>query len=67
PKNMSSAAHVKISEMNSRMEQDALEAAREALSRATSEREVAQHIKQHFDQKYRPNNWSCIVGRNFGS
>ncbi|CAF0740373.1 unnamed protein product [Didymodactylos carnosus] len=62
-----SSSHVKASEMNSRMEQDAVEVAREALSRASSEREAAEHIKRHFDQKHRPNNWSCIVGRNFGS
>ncbi|CAF1209512.1 unnamed protein product [Didymodactylos carnosus] len=62
-----SSPRIKLSEMNSDMEQDAVEVAREVLGRGKSERDVAEHIKRHFDQKYSPHNWSCIVGRNFGS
>ena len=29
------------------------------------EKEIAAHIKKHFDAKYKPT-WHCVVGKSFG-
>ena len=37
-----------------------------ALRTYTTEKHIAERVKQNFDQLYEPT-WHCIVGRNWGS
>ena len=43
---------VKVADMQKDMVEEAFRVAREALARHEVEREVACHIKKHFDSKY---------------
>lgn len=38
----------------------------QAFEKFSVEKDVAEHIKKMFDQKYGPT-WHCIVGKNFGN
>ena len=35
-----------------------------AMQKYESEKDIAKHVKQHFDAKYSPN-WHVVVGKNF--
>jgi len=59
-------AVVKIADMSTEMQVDAVASATTALDKFTIEKDVAAHIKKDFDKKHGPT-WHCIVGRNFGS
>ena len=48
------------------MQSQALLVARDATSKHTVEKDVAQYIKKEFDSRFGAT-WHCIVGRNFGS
>lgn len=43
---------VKVADMQKEMVEEAFRVSKEALGRHEVEREVAKHIKQHFDHKY---------------
>lgn len=43
---------IKVSDMQQEMISEAFRVAKEALGRHEIEREVAKHIKKHFDNKY---------------
>jgi dynein light chain LC8-type len=43
---------IKVSDMQQEMINEAFRVAKEALGRHEIEREVAKHIKKHFDNKY---------------
>ena len=57
---------VKLIDMEDEMKEDAVHKAIEAVKEFTTERDIAQHVKVFFDQKYQPA-WHCIVGKAFGS
>ncbi|KZF22118.1 hypothetical protein L228DRAFT_247742 [Xylona heveae TC161] len=59
-------AQIKYADMSEDMQQEALEVAIDAMSKATVEKEIATYIKKEFDARKGPT-WHCIVGRNFGS
>ncbi|KAF7509740.1 hypothetical protein GJ744_007435 [Endocarpon pusillum] len=57
---------IKSVDMSEDMQQEAIEVAQEAMEACTLEKEIAQRIKQKFDER-KGATWHCIVGRNFGS
>ncbi|KAL5967594.1 Dynein light chain 1 cytoplasmic [Taenia solium] len=59
-------AVIKSVDMSDVMQQDAVDVAKEALSRNVVERDIATYIKAEFDRKY-SHTWHCIVGQNYGS
>jgi len=59
-------AVVKIADMSTEMQVDAVASATAALDKFTIEKDVASFIKKEFDKKHGPT-WHCVVGRNFGS
>ncbi|KFM67534.1 Dynein light chain LC6, flagellar outer arm, partial [Stegodyphus mimosarum] len=48
------------------MQRSAVFSATQALKVYSTEKHIAESIKQDFDQMYHPT-WHCIVGRNWGS
>ena len=48
------------------MQRKAVELALNALERFKLERDMAQFLKEEFDERFQPT-WHCIVGRHFGS
>uniref|UniRef100_A0A8D8PQY0 Dynein light chain n=1 Tax=Cacopsylla melanoneura TaxID=428564 RepID=A0A8D8PQY0_9HEMI len=65
-KSENKVAVLKESTMSKAMQDSAINAALEGLDKYNTESEVAGHIKQFFDNTYKPF-WQCTVGRNFGS
>ena len=57
---------IKNTDMPEAMQQDAADIAKFAFEKYAYERDIASHIKAHFDKKYPPT-WHCVVGRHFGS
>ncbi|KAG8189489.1 hypothetical protein JTE90_018141 [Oedothorax gibbosus] len=57
---------VQASDMSPDMQRAAVQSARQAIRAYTTEKHIAESIKQDFDQLYHPT-WHCIVGRNWGS
>ena len=53
-------------DMKKSWQQDAMLRFKEALAVCQTETEIAQKIKEAFDNKY-PGTWHCIVGKSFGS
>ncbi|VDK87582.1 unnamed protein product [Dibothriocephalus latus] len=62
----SDQAIVKNADMSEDMQQDAIQAGKEALKQYNIEKDIAAYIKKKFDKDHGPT-WHCIVGRNFGS
>ncbi|KAM3077854.1 Dynein light chain [Clarireedia jacksonii] len=60
------AVQIKSADMIEDMQDEAVQVARQAMSKFSVEKDIAQHIKKTFDDKRGPT-WHCIVGRNFGS
>mmetsp|Transcript_3753 Transcript_3753/g.10359 ORF Transcript_3753/g.10359 Transcript_3753/m.10359 type:complete len:96 (-) Transcript_3753:62-349(-) len=60
------AFSIRAADMSEAMQNDAIDTAREAFKQCKVEKEIAEHIKKTFDQKYHPN-WHCVVGKSFGS
>ena len=52
--------------MPMQMQKAAVQSATHAIKVFTTEKHIAESIKQDFDQLYQPT-WHCIVGRNWGS
>merc|ERR1712182_44673 len=48
----------------SEMRSDALAQAQLAVQKFAEEKEIARHLKTHFDAKFSPN-WHCVVGKSF--
>ncbi|EGX44351.1 Dynein light chain [Orbilia oligospora] len=59
-------AVVKSADMAEPMQEDAIKVAQEAMEKWNIEKDIAQHIKKEFDNRF-GSTWHCIVGRNFGS
>lgn len=61
-------AEVKIqaADMPQDMQRAAVESANQAVKLYSTEKHIAESIKQDFDQMYSPT-WHCVVGRNWGS
>ncbi|XP_035222806.1 uncharacterized protein LOC118195581 [Stegodyphus dumicola] len=57
---------IQASDMPMEMQRAALNAASQAIRIYSTEKHIAESIKQDFDQLYHPT-WHCIVGRNWGS
>ncbi|CAL1274749.1 unnamed protein product [Larinioides sclopetarius] len=57
---------IQASDMPIDMQRAALNAASQAIRIYSTEKHIAESIKQDFDQLYHPT-WHCIVGRNWGS
>ncbi|XP_076347643.1 uncharacterized protein LOC143245322 [Tachypleus tridentatus] len=57
---------IQAADMPSDMQRKALESAAQAIKLYTTEKHIAESIKQDFDTLYNPT-WHCIVGRNWGS
>nr|CDS29171.1 dynein light chain [Hymenolepis microstoma] len=57
---------IKNADMESEMQNAAVNVAEEAFEKYNIEKDVASHIKKEFDKRYLPN-WHCIVGKHFGS
>ncbi|KAA3670216.1 dynein light chain LC8-type, partial [Paragonimus westermani] len=58
-------AVVKNADMDTEMQQSAVDLCSEALTKFNMEKDIAAYIKKEFDRRYYPT-WHCIVGRNFG-
>ncbi|KFM68902.1 Dynein light chain LC6, flagellar outer arm, partial [Stegodyphus mimosarum] len=56
---------IQASDMPMEMQRAALNAASQAIRIYSTEKHIAESIKQDFDQMYHPT-WHCIVGRNWG-
>ncbi|KAI0225770.1 Dynein light chain [Massospora cicadina] len=59
-------AVIKSVDMSEEMQEAAIECATEAIEKFTIEKDIATHIKKHFDQNYGLT-WHCVAGRSFGS
>nr|CDS30339.1 dynein light chain [Hymenolepis microstoma] len=59
-------AKVNQSDMKEKMQQEAVNAAAQAILNEDSAVAVATSIRNYFDQRYGPS-WTCIVGRDFSS
>lgn len=57
---------IQASDMAVDMQRVALNSAAQAIRIYSTEKHIAESIKQDFDQMYNPT-WHCIVGRNWGS
>ena len=64
--NLTSKAVVKMADMEPEMLEFAIAQAAYAQENLPGEKEVAHHLKQQFEDKYKPT-WHCLVGRNFAS
>ncbi len=62
----SSKAVVKMADMENEMLEFAIAQATYAQENLLGDKEVARHLKQQFEDKYKPT-WHCLVGRNFAS
>ena len=56
---------IQNSDMDEAMLQEAIQVSQRAIKKYKMDVDIAQSIKEHFDQKHHPV-WNCIVGRNFG-
>ena len=63
---MSSKAVVRINEMEPEMAEEAFIAAMDALEQQYNESDIANQVKERFEEKY-GGLWHCFVGRNFGA
>ena len=52
--------------MSEDLAEDAVNIAREAVSKYNIDKDIASHIRKEFEKKHNPT-WHCIVGRNFSS
>lgn len=57
---------IQAADMPMYMQKFAIQSASNALQLYTTEKHIAESIKQDFDSEYQPT-WHCIVGRNWGS
>lgn len=57
---------IQAADMPLHMQKFAIQSAANALQLYTTEKHIAESIKQDFDSEYQPT-WHCIVGRNWGS
>lgn len=57
---------IQAADMPPHMQKTALQSTIHALRTYTTEKHIAESVKQNFDQLYEPT-WHCIVGRNWGS
>eukprot|EP00057_Strongylocentrotus_purpuratus_P020114 XP_011674588.1 PREDICTED: dynein light chain 1, cytoplasmic-like [Strongylocentrotus purpuratus] len=57
---------VKNVDMAEDLQEEAIQAAQDAMTKSKVEKDVAAAIKKKFDDEHQPT-WHCIVGRNFGS
>ncbi|XP_022255188.1 dynein light chain LC6, flagellar outer arm-like, partial [Limulus polyphemus] len=57
---------IQAADMPADMQRKALARATQAIKVYTTEKLIAESIKQDFDSLYNPT-WHCIVGRNWGS
>jgi dynein light chain LC8-type len=60
------ALSIRAADISEDMQHCAEELAREALTKFTLEKDVAQFLKQQFDTRFEKH-WHCIVGTSFGS
>ncbi|VDP22549.1 unnamed protein product [Schistosoma margrebowiei] len=58
-------AVIRNTDMSTKMQEDAIDVASDALDKYELEMHIAEYVKKEFDIKYNPL-WHCIVGRNFG-
>ncbi|GFU05804.1 dynein light chain 1, cytoplasmic, partial [Nephila pilipes] len=57
---------IQAADMPIEMQRSAVFSATQAIKLYSTEKHIAESIKQDFDQMYHPT-WHCIVGRNWGS
>ncbi|RWS27385.1 uncharacterized protein B4U80_08671 [Leptotrombidium deliense] len=57
---------IQAAEMPHHMQKFAIKSASQACHIFTTEKHIAESIKQDFDSAFKPT-WHCIVGRNWGS
>lgn len=57
---------IQAADMPLEMQRSAVFSATQAIKLYSTEKHIAESIKQDFDQMYHPT-WHCIVGRNWGS
>lgn len=57
---------IQAADMTPSIQKAAMQATIHALKTYSTEKHIAESIKQNFDQLYEPT-WHCIVGRNWGS
>ncbi|KAH7983822.1 hypothetical protein HPB52_014597 [Rhipicephalus sanguineus] len=57
---------IQAADMPQEMQRAAVESATQAVKLYSTEKHVAESIKQDFDQMFQPT-WHCVVGRNWGS
>lgn len=57
---------IQAADMPQEMQRAAVESASQAVKLYSTEKHVAESIKQDFDQMFQPT-WHCVVGRNWGS
>ena len=55
-----------VCEMDEEMKNQVEAQINKALDKYTLEREVSEHLKKFFDNKYGPN-WHCCIGKHFSS
>ena len=59
-------ALVKSADISDELQAEAIEVAQAALAKCSTEREMAAHVKQAFDEAH-GSTWHCVVGKSFGS
>ena len=55
-----------VCEMHPDMKDDVEKQVNKAIDKFDGEKDISQHIKMFFDNKYGPN-WHCCVGKHFAS
>ncbi|KAA8495836.1 Dynein light chain, cytoplasmic [Porphyridium purpureum] len=65
-KGVAQDVQIKAVDMDDALRDQAVSVAREAFVQKKVEKEVAQYIKQKFDELHGAN-WHCVVGKSFGS
>ena len=62
------ASHVKTTDMNEQMRDEAVSTAEKALMTFGNDYEqLAKMVKEHFDANHGLDGWQCHVGTNFGA
>ena len=59
-------AVIKNTDLPEDMQQDAIDAATDAMGKFDIDEDIATFIEKEFDRKFKPT-WHCIIGRDFGS
>ncbi|KAH8280807.1 hypothetical protein KR054_002708 [Drosophila jambulina] len=62
----SSNADIRSTDMTQKMQESAIDCAKQAIDKYETEFQIAKYVKNEFDAKFEPR-WHCTVGNDFGA